>query len=479
MSLVELSLKRPITAIMFYVSMVAIGLIASVRLPLEQFPDVNFPFMMVSIPYPGSTPQEVERSITRPVEETLATLPGIKQMNSTSRADGAEIQIQFSDFDRDVAISANEARSRIDALRKDLPSDMQRYYVQRFSPSDQPFLQIRFASTRDLRHEYEMIERLFKRRIERIPGIANVEITGASPSEIEIAINPSALGAHNIGLNQLAAKLQAINFSVSAGQIDDGVRRLRVRTPAVHNRRIAERAVTQALVGRIRLLVSTLGQWPRRLLRDRVEHVGDARVHAARIECVKPGQDLVAERVAPVAGEDEVDRRARRHALRGESRHRGPRDLRVLGRIARPVGEQHRRHGVRDLRDLRVAVARAIRPGRRRGERVRLGQRRRRHEVSQRRVAHLLAVGVGQRGEVGRLANDVPLVVLERQVADGGATHHQRDGLGALGVGGVVDDDPVGADRLQDVVGRRDDAVVARPSPDNAAVAGRCRVVLP
>ncbi len=229
MSLVELSLKRPITAIMFFVSMVAIGLIASVRLPLEQFPDVNFPFMGVSIPYPGSTPQEVERSITRPVEETLATLPGIKQMNSTSRADGAEIQIQFSDFDRDVAISANEARSRIDALRKDLPADMQRYFVQRFSPSDQPFLQIRFASSRDLRTEYDLIERLFKRRIERIPGVASVEITGASPSEIEIAINPSTLGAHNIGLNELAAKLQAINFSVSAGQIDDGVRRLRVQ----------------------------------------------------------------------------------------------------------------------------------------------------------------------------------------------------------------------------------------------------------
>ena len=229
MSLVELSLKRPITAIMFYVSMVAIGLIASVRLPLEQFPEVNFPFMGVSIPYPGSTPQEVERSITRPVEETLATLPGIKEMNSTSRADGAEIQIQFTDFDRDVAISANEARSRIDALRKDLPADLQRYYVQRFSPSDQPFLQIRFASNRDLRTEYAMIERLFKRRIERIPGVASVEITGASPSEIEIAINPASLASHNIGLNQLSVKLQAINFSVSAGQIDDGTRRLRVQ----------------------------------------------------------------------------------------------------------------------------------------------------------------------------------------------------------------------------------------------------------
>ncbi len=229
MTLAELSLKRPVTAIMFFVSMVAIGLIASVRLPLEQFPDVNFPFMFVSIPYPGSTPQEVERSITRPVEETLATLPGIKDMNSTSRADGADIQIEFSDFDRDVAISANEARSRIDALRKDLPADIQRYFVQRFNPGDEAFLKLRFASARNLTTEYDMLDRLYKKRIERIPGVASVEITGALPSEIEIAINPISLSAYNIGLNQLAAKLQAINFSVSAGQIDDGVRRLRVQ----------------------------------------------------------------------------------------------------------------------------------------------------------------------------------------------------------------------------------------------------------
>lgn len=229
MSLVELSLKRPVTVTMFFISMVVIGLIASVRLPLEQFPEVNFPFMAVSVPYPGSTPQEVERSITRPIEEALATLPGINEINSTSRADAAEFQVQFSDFDRDVAISANEARSRIDAIRKDLPADMQRYFVQRFSPSDQPFLELRFASTRDLRYEYEMIERLFKRRIERIPGVATVEISGASPSEIEIALNPASLGAYSISLNQLATKLQAVNFSVSAGQIDDGARRLRVQ----------------------------------------------------------------------------------------------------------------------------------------------------------------------------------------------------------------------------------------------------------
>ena len=68
MTLAELSLKRPVTAIMFFVSMVAIGLIAAFRLPLEQFPSIDFPFLFVQIPYPGSTPTEIERTIARPVE---------------------------------------------------------------------------------------------------------------------------------------------------------------------------------------------------------------------------------------------------------------------------------------------------------------------------------------------------------------------------------------------------------------------------
>ena len=229
MTLAELSLRRPVTAVMFFVSMVAIGLIASFRLPLEKFPEVNVPFIFVNLPYPGSTPQEVERSITRPAEEALSTLPGIKSMNSTSRADGAGVQIEFTDWDRDINITSSEARDRIDAIRGDLPDDMQRYRVGNFSPSDQPMVRIRFSSDRDLRREYELLEREVQKRIERIPGVARVEIQGASPNEVEISIDPVRLGAHNVGLNQLAAKLQAINFSVSAGEINEGKRRLRVQ----------------------------------------------------------------------------------------------------------------------------------------------------------------------------------------------------------------------------------------------------------
>ena len=229
MTITELSLRRPVTTVMFFVSMIVIGLLAAFKLPLEQFPDVNVPFVFVNIPYPGSTPKEVERQITRPVEEALSTLPGIDSMNSTSRSDNSGIFIRFSDWDRDISITASEARDRIDAIRSELPDDLQRYFVQSFSPNDQPLKMIRFASDRELKGSYSLIERVIQRKLERIPGVARVEITGAPPPEIEIAIDPVRLAAHNISLNDLSVKLQSVNFSVSAGDINTDDRRIRVQ----------------------------------------------------------------------------------------------------------------------------------------------------------------------------------------------------------------------------------------------------------
>src|SRR5487761_2058302 len=144
MTLAELSLRRPVTATMFFVTLTVIGLIAAFRLPLEQYPDIDAPFLFVQIPYAGSTPGEVERTITRPVEEALATLPGIQRMQSSSRADGTDIQLEFK-WGESVAVKAVEAREKIDAIRDQLPSDLQRYTVQKFSTTDQPVLQVRIA----------------------------------------------------------------------------------------------------------------------------------------------------------------------------------------------------------------------------------------------------------------------------------------------------------------------------------------------
>jgi HAE1 family hydrophobic/amphiphilic exporter-1 len=229
MSIAELSIKRPVSTVMLFVSLFVIGLIAAIRLPLEAFPEVSPPFIFVQLPYPGSTPEEVERTVLRPVEETLSTMTGIKRMDAQANSEGAQIFMQFSDWSKDVAIAASEARERIDAIRDDLPDDLQRYNVFKFSTTDEPVLRVRLASESDLTGAYTLIEREFKRRIERIPGVARVDVTGAAPNEVEIAIDPQRLTAHGVNLSDLNTRLQAVNFSVSAGQILDGGRRLRVQ----------------------------------------------------------------------------------------------------------------------------------------------------------------------------------------------------------------------------------------------------------
>lgn len=113
MSVAAFSIRRPVTTIMCFVSLVVVGLIAAFRLPLEALPDISAPFLFVQLPYTGSTPDEVERNLVRPAEEALATMTGIKRMRSTATADGANIFIEFSDWDRDIAIAASDARERL------------------------------------------------------------------------------------------------------------------------------------------------------------------------------------------------------------------------------------------------------------------------------------------------------------------------------------------------------------------------------
>lgn len=228
MSLVRLSLARPVTTTMVFISLVVVGLLAAMRLPLEYMPDFDAPFVFVQIPYPGSTPEEIERTITRPVEEALATLSGIKRINSNSRADAAEIFIEF-DWSQQVGVAAVEARGRIDAIRAELPSDLQRFFVLKFSTGDQAVLSLRIASDRDLTGSYDLLERKIKRPLERMPGIARVDLQGVEQPEVQIELLPDRITAHGIDIAELNQRLGGSTFSASAGLISDGELRFRVQ----------------------------------------------------------------------------------------------------------------------------------------------------------------------------------------------------------------------------------------------------------
>ena len=238
MSPAQFAINRPVSIVMIFVSMVAIGLISSRLLPLEYFPAVDVPFILVDIPYAGSTPKEVEREITRPVEEVIATLSGIKRLESNSSASGAQFEVEFN-WDADVAVKAVEARERVEAIRDQLPADLRRINVLKFNFTDQPLLTLRISSERDLSGSYDMLIRQLVRPLERIPGVARVEFQGIEPREIRIELNASKVMEHGIDLIDLQSRLEQVNFSESAGLIRDNATRYRV-SPRAEFRSIDE-----------------------------------------------------------------------------------------------------------------------------------------------------------------------------------------------------------------------------------------------
>ena len=222
------ALKRPVTTAMTFIALIVVGMMSLHLLRLEEFPDVTFPGMQVIIPYPGSTPEEVEQLITRPVEEALSTLAGIEELRSRSEAEQATFQIQF-DWGRDIDAAAFDVRTKLDAIRSELPAGADRILAFSFNASDQPVVVVRISADQDLTDQYDSLERYLKRPLERVPGVARVELQGVAAREVRILINAGRMAAHSIDVQQLATLLQKSNFSVSAGEITEQAQRFSIR----------------------------------------------------------------------------------------------------------------------------------------------------------------------------------------------------------------------------------------------------------
>jgi HAE1 family hydrophobic/amphiphilic exporter-1 len=224
----EVALRRPVTTVVVFVALALVGLIASRLLPLEKFPDIEFPGIFIQIPYQGSTPEEVERLITRPLEEALATLSGVERMFSSSSESQAQVFLQFG-WDESMGAKGIEARAKVDGIRHLLPDDVRRVFVFTGSLGDQPVLQLRISSERDLSDSYELLDRVLKRRLERLEGVSRVELAGVEPREIRILMKPDMLAAYGVDVAEVRDLLISSNFAVSAGKITAGGERFSVR----------------------------------------------------------------------------------------------------------------------------------------------------------------------------------------------------------------------------------------------------------
>lgn len=219
-ALADFALRRPVTIMMLFLSMLVFGILSSQLLPLEKFPSIDIPEIAIRIPYNDATPVEVEKMITRPVEEALATMSGIKRLRSRSSEDAAEIQLQFA-WDENLKAKGIEAREKIDAIRADLPADVERVLVYQFNTNDMPIFTLRVSSERDLSSAYDLLDRNLKRPIERVAGVSKVELYGVTKKQISIRLDSQLMAALQVNTNELANALSKANFSLTAGNFID------------------------------------------------------------------------------------------------------------------------------------------------------------------------------------------------------------------------------------------------------------------
>jgi HAE1 family hydrophobic/amphiphilic exporter-1 len=219
--LVRFAIDHPVTICMLFTSFIIFGLVSTTRIPVVLTPDISFPFVSVQIPYPNATPGQVLESLTKPVEEALSTIPNVQRLNSRSAEDGAWIGLAL-DWGQDVDMLLADVREKIDQVRSELPSDLQQVYVRNFSTNDEPILGGQFASKRDLRNAYDFLDAKIKKPLERLPGVAEVDLFGVQRREVDIYLRLDDIRRHRVDVGSLFSRLDNANLNVTLGRVVDG-----------------------------------------------------------------------------------------------------------------------------------------------------------------------------------------------------------------------------------------------------------------
>ncbi len=219
--LAEYSIRYPVTISMIFVSFLVLGAISIWKIPLVMLPDINFPFVMVHVPYPNTTPAQIQETITRPLEEALSTLPNIQRLTSRSSQNSAFITLHFG-WGQDMDLIRSQIREKVEQVRNELPEDVEHIYVRNRGTDDFPILFGQIASGRDMRESYDFLNLKIIRPLEQIPGVAEVEIHGAARKEIGIYLRLDDVKRYRVDVGRLFRRLQAANLDVSLGHVTDG-----------------------------------------------------------------------------------------------------------------------------------------------------------------------------------------------------------------------------------------------------------------
>jgi HAE1 family hydrophobic/amphiphilic exporter-1 len=204
---------------MVMVAFVVLGLYSYSRLPVEQFPDVEFPVVVIQTEYPGASPEVIESDITRPIEEQINTISGINELSSRSY-EGYSLVFARFDLTVDPATAAQDVREKIALVRPKFRKEVREPLVTRYNPDDAPVLSIAVRSdTRGARELTTLAEQVIKRRLENARGVGRVTVVGGVRREVQVWLKPAEMEALRVGVDQVIAALRAENQDLPAGTL--------------------------------------------------------------------------------------------------------------------------------------------------------------------------------------------------------------------------------------------------------------------
>lgn len=220
MKLARLAVRRPVTVLMLVLIVVILGSVSLSRLPIDLFPEIEVPVLAVITKYEGAGPYEIENLVTRPVEEVLGSVGGVTNISSISQKDLSIVIAEF-EWGTDMNFAALDAREQIDLIEGILPSDADSPMVMKFNVSSVPIMQMVLIGDKQSHELRSIAESQIKPRLERLDGVASVNVVGGQERQIQVVLHPGLMQSYGIAIETVVQSLQAANLTLPAGQVTE------------------------------------------------------------------------------------------------------------------------------------------------------------------------------------------------------------------------------------------------------------------
>lgn len=228
MKLADFSVERPVTIVMIILALLVLGLFSLRFLSVDLFPEITNPSITVSATYPGAGPREVENDVTRVLESAVGTISNIQKVTSTSQTGSSQIQLQFAwGTDMDTALA--DVRARLELFKRRLPDSVDNINVYKFDTTMLPIMNLAVSGNQEQASIRKLVDDQIRPALERVEGVAAVNVRGGLTQEIQVLVNPRKLQHYGLNINQVMQALQSENIDVAGGIIPKGQKNYIVR----------------------------------------------------------------------------------------------------------------------------------------------------------------------------------------------------------------------------------------------------------